>query len=303
MHKFYFNNEVLPPCENIHEFTQLFVNTLTEYKSLVDEEGLKIQKGIVTEKMPSEISFGGFSLEEVIQNIEDVIQKRIAYSYFIKYPIAEHFTIDREDEFLTQEYYTIIAETEKEALYLAYVADANGFLYSVPIHNDLAKDQLLIQSKTTKEELLVNNLFGTANNTIYVRGCIDLLNNEGLNTFERLTKEFGTPIYSNSFEREFGKLTLLEQKSIIDEIVKAKGRNLKTPLLPDTKIVKDVSPDNAKHQVCELRIYHPTAIRVYFCELNDKVYIASVEKKSNPNQSNDIKKAHNAIRRLILTDT
>lgn len=98
--------------------------------------------------------------------------------------------------------------------------------------------------------------------------------------------------FSNTFEKEFLSASEEIQLSIIDEFLKAKNRNLPTPFFPDTKIVKDVTQDNFNYKIMELRIYSPTALRVYFNELNGNVNLISIELKSNPDQSSDIKKAY-----------
>jgi len=74
------------------------------------------------------------------------------------------------------------------------------------------------------------------------------------------------------------------------------------PFYPDTHIIKDVTPEKSRCNVYELRVYTPTALRVYFNESHGKVYMASIEKKSNPNQTKDIQKAHNLLNKLILTN-
>lgn len=116
---------------------------------------------------------------------------------------------------------------------------------------------------------------------------------------ERLKQELGDCILSKQFKKDFLQFKDLTQLAIIDDFVKAKNRGLKTPFSPDTKIISDVT-NNKSHTVniYELRVYTPIALRVYFNETNGVVKLASIEQKSNPNQSNDINSAHRIIKEL-----
>lgn len=113
-----------------------------------------------------------------------------------------------------------------------------------------------------------------------------------LSNVEKLKITIPNYNFSSSFEKEFTSLNDDVQISIINEFIKAKERNLATPFSPDTKIVKDVTQSNFNYKIMELRVYTPVAIRVYFNELNGLVNLISIEQKSNPNQSDDIKDAH-----------
>lgn len=97
----------------------------------------------------------------------------------------------------------------------------------------------------------------------------------------------------------FKNLDESAQISIIDEFKKAKNRGLATPFYPDTKIIKDVSPDNYILKVMELRVYTPIALRIYFNESKGMVFLASIEQKSNPNQNDDIKAAHKTLQTML----
>jgi hypothetical protein len=117
--------------------------------------------------------------------------------------------------------------------------------------------------------------------------------------FEKLKVTLGDSINFDSFEKEFSKLQNNVQKSILLGFERAKSRNLVTPFYPDVSLIKDVTPSKHTCKVMELRIFSPVAIRVYFNETNRVVYLASIEAKSNPNQSEDIKNAHDILSKLI----
>jgi hypothetical protein len=112
--------------------------------------------------------------------------------------------------------------------------------------------------------------------------------------FEQLTTFLGNYVITKNFEKSYASLSSDAQKSIKEEFEKATNRNLATRFYPDTKIVKDVSVSK-KCTVWELRVYQPVALRVYFNEIGDIVYLASIEQKSNPDQNEDIKKAEKLL--------
>ena len=113
--------------------------------------------------------------------------------------------------------------------------------------------------------------------------------------FERLTTFLGSSAITKNFEKSYASLSSDAQKSINEEFEKAANRNFITRFYPDTKIVKSVSVSN-KFTVLELRVYQPVALRVYFNEIGNTVYVASIEQKSNPDQNEDIKKAEKLLR-------
>lgn len=126
--------------------------------------------------------------------------------------------------------------------------------------------------------------------------CIWITNyDSNLNRLNAIVANFN---FSPKFEKDFKGLKEDVQESIINGFIKAKNRGLVTPFYPDTKIVKDVSLENAKCTVMELRIYRPVALRVYFNEENDFVNVVSIEQKSNPDQNAVIKKAQNDLLKL-----
>ncbi|MCJ8209941.1 hypothetical protein MUY27_09495 [Mucilaginibacter sp. RS28] len=119
-----------------------------------------------------------------------------------------------------------------------------------------------------------------------------------LSLFEKLLANLGICSYPASFKRDFLSLDISVQQSIIDDFIKAKKRGLATPYYPDTKIIADVTPENNQCKVYELRVYRPVALRVYFNESSEKICLASIEQKSNPNQTSDIRAAHKILSTL-----
>jgi hypothetical protein len=116
---------------------------------------------------------------------------------------------------------------------------------------------------------------------------------------ERLDIVIGDNDKSTSFTKEFLGLSEACQLSIIELFERARDRNSTTPFYPDTKIIKDVSQQKFTFHVRELRVYTPVALRVYFHEAEDIVYIGGVSFKSSKNQSQDIDKMYQRIKEQI----
>lgn len=118
-------------------------------------------------------------------------------------------------------------------------------------------------------------------------------------SLQRLDSIVGKNTKSENFAKEFLQLSQSCQDSIIELFQRAKGRSLVTPFYPDTKIVSDVSQDKFSFHVRELRVYTPVALRVYFHEAENMVYLGGISFKSSPNQSQDIFKMYTRINDIM----
>ncbi len=304
MHKFYFN-ECLPQCQNQHEFIGLLSQVLTEFKNL-KSDNLQIESAIITEKLPSEIFLGNiYSLQSSIENIQDGNLKRLAFSYFNKYPIGSYFNLQEQevDDLILSDFTIEINQQPFDATNIAIVGKNSGFLFTVPLHRDLKNNELSIIAKSKDEILSVNNLFGIESNTKFIEGKIKIFSAANTSSFERLNLVLGECRYNERFKRDFQQLAQGVKDSIADEFQKARDRDLATPFFADTKIIKEVTvTGKPKCKVFELRVYTPSAVRIYFNEGNGIVYMGTIAQKSNPDQNEDIQKAYKIIHKLILTE-
>lgn len=91
------------------------------------------------------------------------------------------------------------------------------------------------------------------------------------------------------------------QNSIIADFSRAIDRNLDTRFSADGELIKDVTPDKEKSiKVYELRVFEPIAIRIYFYENGNEIYLAKIKRKPpKKSQSNDIKSSKSLIKELI----
>ena len=300
-HQFYFNNETLPELDDMQSFLRVFEETFLAYHWLVKNENLDVHKGIITEKLPSEIHLGKFTLAEVLENISDRALRRLVYIYFKNdYPVANYFKIDNEEKFLSQNYIFKAQGIDFEALYLAYVAENNGFAFSVPMMSEMKVNFLKIIAAESNDFKFLPNLYGEEKNTNFIKEQIEKSNFEQLSFFKRLNELWDNVVFSNHFEKEFKCLPDNQQAAIVSHFERAKEKNCLTN--PDNKIVKSVTPSNKRGiKIYELRVYAPSVdLRVYFFNTHKNIFIASVCKKSNADQNADIVKACDTIEKLII---
>jgi len=302
MQYFYFN-ECFPLEDGIHTVIKQFAVTLNEFNTLLKKE-IGIDQAIITEKLPSDISLGAaINLQTVIQNIPNLELRNLAFSLFIKYPIHGHFNLadDISNDLLEKDYSLSVGGNSYDALNLAITYHGSGFLFTTATHKDLKKNQLRCTSTLDDSVIDVENLFGEENNTTYIEDRIRSREIASKSLWDQLLATLGKCHYNNSFKRDFEGLRDVEKESVITAFNDAIDRKLSSRFYPDTKHIADVTPQKAKQVVYELRIYTPTAIRVYFMEKENVVYIAKIGVKANPNQSFDIKQSDSIINKLVLT--
>jgi hypothetical protein len=304
MHKFYFN-ECLPQDAIQNDFVLHLSNTLKAFNTFLNAN-VGVERSIITDKLPSEIFFErGFTLLNIIQGIPDNELRTFAFAIFGRhYPINAFFDDSDEDLLSNMNNYRLtIANVTFDALNLAVVYQNEGFLFTPALSSDLTQHPLLIRNIETDSLLPVNNLYGSSDNTNSIIQEIENLNLESKSLYDQLVDVLGSPKVSNQFPRDFKSLTVDDQKAIVYYFQQAKKRNGPSFFFPDGSLIKVVTPNNAKNPLSELRIFKPKALRVYFCEKNNAVYMASIGFKNAGDQDNDIRTASSCIDRLILTST
>lgn len=123
--------------------------------------------------------------------------------------------------------------------------------------------------------------------------------NSNLSIFNLFLNEIGECIHNKAFDSEFNSLQKEVQKAILEKVKFCKSRGLETALSPGTQAIKNVTMKSFDFKVMELRISSPLAIRIYFSEFNGKVFLGSLEQKSNPDQNEDIIKAYKIIKQFL----
>ncbi len=300
MEKFYFNNECLSGVFTKNEFDISFKKTLEQFKEVVEKPN--VAKGIVTEKLPSLLKLtDSYTLLDAIDNIQDKALKRLAFYYFRRYPIDEDVDID--DESLFEKNYSIkLGDDTVETFYLPYISIAKGYLFTLQIHDDLKAHQLeLIENNDSADKLLINNLYGEVDNTKIVTSIIEEVGTVKLSTLEKVKSIIEEVKSLKSFDRDFFKLSVIEQESVLTLLETVKKENYLFPIKPDNDKIKEVTLDKTTIEIYELRIFNPKALRVYF-SFNGKVLLFGLlGSKSSGNQGNDIKTAEQRLVNLYNT--
>lgn len=297
-HLFFFN-DCIPKVEN-NVFVEKLVVTLIEFNELLKKD-IQVARGIVTHLQPSLCYFGeNYNLQDAINLINDKSTRDLAYSLFIRFPVGKpHFNDDYE-ELINESYEFPIKEKIFDALNLAIVNLNNGYIFSLALAEELCSDKLEIFVKNTSGKVELPNIFGEKNNTKAIQEIIEERNRLNLEIFEQLLGLFKVSCYSNQFRKDFDNLSETSKKLIISHFKDAKSRNLPTNFAADGDLIKDVSPVKKKCDVFELRVFKGKALRVYFSEVGDRVYLSNIGFKNNNQQDQDIKNAHTTLYRLIL---
>jgi hypothetical protein len=300
MYKFYFN-DCLPRNKSRHEIIEGFEKVLPEYK-MIRSKYINDVDGVVTMKMPDAtiLNSDGFTLKHCIEDLPNRDLKRYAFAVFTKYPVEEHFHSRDEDKLLENECRLTIGSIEYDALNVKIVQENEGFLFSLPLHDDLKRNDLPIRSGDGNV-YFIHNLFGESANTVYIDRIIQELLVAKSDNFGKLLYEVGQCFYTKQFEDAFKKLSGQVQESIIACFNASKKRNGPTPFYADGKLIKDVTPSKEQDiKIYELRVHSPVAYRVYFYETGNSVYLGLLEKKpAKKEQSNQIRTSASIIRQLV----
>ena len=294
MHKFYFN-ECLPakPSGSLQE---VFEKSIYGFNQLI-KDNPDIEKGIITHKDPSEVSICDQTIASLIKSIGDPTLRRIAYSYFTKFPIDSLYEVD--DIFDTENFDVIYLYDEREALNLAIAHKMDWFLYSLPLDDNLCNDQLTIQADTV-DDIEIHNWYGAnstyiaqevRNRSIVLEDKLDELKNN----FE------GKSCYlSSEFIKKFNSLGGVIQEFVINKFTDADNKNLLFPAQPGSNLIKSCrGKDNG--ETYELKSQSFGAIRIYFSCDENNIYMGVLSSKASgagTEQSADIDRASKIIKKL-----
>ena len=298
----FFLNDCIPSTIEKYLFVDMLSNSLIEFNKLIEMD-IDVSRGIVTHKQPLLCKYNDdqYNLQDLIDLIEDKTLRRLAYSFFLRFPIGEPYYDDSSEELLTEKYLVTVEEEEFNALNLAIVQKSDGFLLSPAISENLKVHPINIRNETGLV-LNVPNLFGEELNTEIIRDFIIERNKIDLNLFEKFLTVFDKPIHSKQFKKDFESLSINSKQLVINHFDQAIKRNLPSKFSADGNLIKDVTPTKKKCDVFELRVRKNKELRVYFNESNGNVFFASIGFKNNNQQDQDIKSAHSAIYKLIVTN-
>lgn len=303
MYQFCFN-DCIPNTASEYSLTQCLAETLKEYNDVKKEYSEEVD-GIVTSVSINDFILNAqlnYNLASCVSGMPDKDLRTLAFRVFTKYPIEKHYAEINEEDLLQNDYTINVDGTNHTAINPLIVSVNNGVLFTLGLHQDLRKDVLKIISNT-ETTVDVNNLFGLAENTTYIKEIIKQSTIDKLENFGKLLAIIGTNTYSPRFKKSFDGLSSQVQESILEHFEAAKARNGVTPFFADNDLIKDVSQEGIAFRVFELRIFKPVPFRVYFYEGQTRTYLAMVEKKpADKKQDNHIDAATSIISQMRLME-
>ena len=242
--------------------------SLREYRTIKEKFTESIE-GIIIQTVHSNILLNNhsYTLDNCLSDLGRDY-KTLGYRVFTKYPIENYYSIDEKT---IENNYTIEIDAEKyNAFHPKIVADNNGILFTLAIHNDLKKDTLTI-ANINDDIVEVVNLFGEIANTNFICNLLFEIKHKQLDNFNQLLSVLGNHVFSPRFQKNFEGLNTQVQFSIIEHFKKAINRNGSTKLFADGDLIKDVTPQKEiKIKIYELRIFSPIAIRRRFNNLTQR---------------------------------
>lgn len=269
--KLFLFNDIIPNSVSNQDIIGAFTKTVIEYKNLKAIYPDNID-GIISTSFPNDIKLGeSLTLGNCLDQIENKDIRNYSYSIFAKYPIENHVDVD----YTENEHIFKLGLENKDAFYIKIIANQNGVLFSLNLHTDLAKDFLTITS-SNNSNFPIDNLYGVSSNTNYIS---EIIKNEELSklaNFEKLKRILNNPFYNKKFENSFNKESKEIQDLLIEGFEKILQLKSTNQNIPET-LLNPVSYKSEK--IHELKIRDPYPKRLYFKEINNVYYLASLEDK------------------------
>ena len=246
------------------EFEDEFLSSCNSYKTALQKFSCIIERGIITEKQPSEILIYDKSLLDIIKNIRERDLKSYIMNAFLKYPLEENISdaILQKSLYSDKSIYINGIKIDNHIILNAAYYEC-GILFLIPFCSFLRNSFLFFN----RVPLLHNHRFDEFCSFIY-----DEILKETSDDYEKikiLCEKFNyTPVFSNFFDNTFNKLPKIKKEKVIDKIKECFEKKYFE------------SPDNDKIKVEDgriwaIRIFDPV-IRIYFEVYNGKIYFASI---------------------------
>lgn len=245
------------------EFEDEFLSSCNSYRTALQKFSC-IERGIITEKQPSEILIYDKSLLNIIKDIRDKDFRSYIMNAFSKYPLEEKISED----------------TLEKALYDDMIIEINGIkLCNHIILNTVYYEYGILLvipfCKYLRESFLFHDRIPSLHSYNFDEFCsfiYDEILEETSDDYEKikiLCEKFNyTPVFSIFFNNTFNKLPKTKKEKVIDKIKECFEKKYFE------------SPDNDKIEVEDGRIWairiHNPVIRIYFEVYNGKIYFASI---------------------------
>ena len=284
MNQFYLNNIVGAPS-SLAEGSTALLNVAMALGELVADKSLNVLDKIVMDEDPQTITFGDFYLSQLVDSIPKGDEKDRAYIMLRGlYPMQEYLEWNENAEPIIEGEYKY---DEKDASNLAVAKSHDAIILSIAFRDAFKKDTLTLTSTAEPKgkfpEIVVENLYGAADNTAYIRGILQEREGISVDLFDEI-RGYGN--IHPTVERVFCKLTPDIQGSIINGFKEAIKQGLLIPnagagnacIIPNEELVR-YEPYTDTEKIYELAIYHPLALRVFMAQSNGELYILDIKSK------------------------
>ena len=283
-----------------------YVQALTETARAFSQLKTKFPQleGIVTSSEINAVVLNnsGLSLGECICKVGDQSLRTLLFHWHSHYPVDSFFdeTIC-ENDLVNQDYTVMVAGLRHNATNLAIVYNNGAFLFTLGLHSDLQKNELLISSGDGSV-LPVCNLYACSDeNLAFVSRFIIERGNWNLSIAEQIDALFeGRVKRTKGYVKSFNNIASDCQRAILERLQRAKEMGL-LDFKVDNDIFKQTVGFEKKRErygpMYELRIREPMEIRIYFQYVDSLYYVLLMGGKGS-DQNADIGQAYERISQL-----
>jgi len=295
-------NECIPPNQKLDIYASALQETTKAY-ALLKKKHTTLEGIVSTLDLNSMVlSDTGISLGDCIRKIENRTLRTLIFSWFVNYPVRDFLDESINEADLIEQSYTLsIDGTEYPATNLA-IAHNNGiFLFTLGIHADLCKNDLILVGTEGKNISVCNLYSNDPKNVSHVEQFISLAETSALSIAEQIDHLLGgRVIRTSAYRQSFNKLGSVNQQAIYDRLKSAKDLNL-LDFKVDNDIFRHTKGYDKKEKtygaVYELRIREPKEIRIYFQYIEGMYYVLSMGWKGT-DQNADIGQAFERIKQI-----
>lgn len=285
MNQFYLNNIVGAPS-SLAEGVSALCNAALAFGELSSDKSLNVSERVVMDKDPDLTTFGEFYLGQLVDAIPDEIEKRMAYVLLkAAYPMEDHLPWNEKAEPIIEGDYKY---NEEDASNLAVAQSHGAMILSFAFSDVFKKNTLALTSAAEPSEkyppeIVVENLYGSDENTAFIRGVLQEREGVSVDLFKEIC---GYGIVHHAVERAFRKQTPDIQESIAKGFKDAILQGLLVPhagdgnnvITPDANLVRRET-HTKKEALLELAISNPKVMRVFIAQNEGELYILDIKSK------------------------
>lgn len=285
MNQFYLHNTVGAPASAAAGSVALR-NAVMAYCKLASNSDLNVSPRIVLDKDPELIQFGEFYIGQLLEQIQDREERRMAYNIMRgAYPVEDLFEMDDNDLPLIDASYKYNGQ---DATNIAIAYRHGGLLLTVAFCDELKQNRLTFASTAVPSadypsSFEIDNLYGGDSNTAYIEEVLRQREGVAIDLFE-VIRDSGY-LYS-TIEHDFRKQTPDIQRGISDGFRDAIELGLIVPhagvgnnvIIPNSTLVRRET-HTKEECLFEIRTSEPKVMRVIIAQDRGELFILDIKSK------------------------